>query len=369
MIKPWIFEFFRAPTETGMLVAKPKTNVTASDVADQFSSYWDMWGRAEGYGFEGIFFSEHHFGPGYSPSPNLLIAALAPVTKTLRLGVMGVVLPYYQAWRVIEEIGMLDHLTNGRLEIGTASGIPPEMAKVGLGVAEANERNAEAQDLLDWVLAHPGEPVTHHGKYWNFDQLSLVPPPRQRLAANRWTTVVSEVSARRAALRRTKVCTGFNSVEQVKKVFGGYREEAEKIGLEAGGDWFGLRRVVIIDNDGSKARDLSAQVQDQINNIFLKHDDKVNHGPVPDAPQKSHGGLQISGEEYICGTPREVADQIIGQCDAIGADHFMAMLDNHGDTNANRAAFHLFGQEVVPLLRRAGTSKVSETLAKSAVTA
>ena len=64
-------------------------------------------------------------------------------TKNLRLGVMGVVLPYYQPWRVVEEIGMLDHLTGGRLEIGTASGIPQEMAQIGLSVEEANERNAE----------------------------------------------------------------------------------------------------------------------------------------------------------------------------------------------------------------------------------
>ncbi|WP_172799945.1 LLM class flavin-dependent oxidoreductase, partial [Croceicoccus bisphenolivorans] len=199
-------------------------------VQDHFATYWSQWTRAESLGFEGIFFSEHHFGPGYSPSPNLLVAALAPVTKTLRLGVMGVVLPYYEPWRVIEEIGMLDHLLQGRLEIGTASGIPPEMAQVGLGVALANERNAEAQELLDWALTHPGQPITHHGKHWNFDNLTLVPQPLQA-KPNRWTTVVSEASARRSATRGTRICTGFNSVEQVRKVFDGYREEADRIGL------------------------------------------------------------------------------------------------------------------------------------------
>ena len=65
---------------------------------------------------------------------------------------------------------MLDHLTKGRLEVGTASGIPPEMALVGLGVPEANARNAEAQDILDWALTHPGQPISHHGKFWNFRQ-------------------------------------------------------------------------------------------------------------------------------------------------------------------------------------------------------
>jgi alkanesulfonate monooxygenase SsuD/methylene tetrahydromethanopterin reductase-like flavin-dependent oxidoreductase (luciferase family) len=153
-IRPWIFEFFHAP-------GNPAQDAAPEVTAAHFAAYLDLWQGAEALGFEGIFFSEHHFGPGYSPSPHLLIAALAPRTRTLRLGVMGVVLPYYQPWRMVEEIGMLDHLTGGRLEIGTSSGIPQEMALIGLDVAEASARNAEAQAILDTglrdgVVNHPG---------------------------------------------------------------------------------------------------------------------------------------------------------------------------------------------------------------------
>jgi len=78
----------------------------ARDVAALFARYLDLWVRDEALGFEGILFSEHHFGRSYSASPNLLIAALASRTKKLRLGVMGVVLPYYHPARVVEEIGI-----------------------------------------------------------------------------------------------------------------------------------------------------------------------------------------------------------------------------------------------------------------------
>jgi alkanesulfonate monooxygenase SsuD/methylene tetrahydromethanopterin reductase-like flavin-dependent oxidoreductase (luciferase family) len=87
MIKPWIFEFFAA-------LAAPGVDVTPEAVTEHYNWYLDLWQKAEGCGFEGIFFSEHHFDAAYSPSPNLLIATLAPRTRTLRLGVMGVVLPY-----------------------------------------------------------------------------------------------------------------------------------------------------------------------------------------------------------------------------------------------------------------------------------
>src|SRR5215468_4903286 len=137
MIKPWLFEFL---PELG----SPSTEPNAADVTALFGRYLDLWVRDEALGFEGIFFSEHHFGRSYSPSPNLLIAALGPRTKKLRLGVMGVVLPYYHPARVVEEIGMLDHLTGGPLEIGTAIGVPQELSRLNMTMAEARERAAVA---------------------------------------------------------------------------------------------------------------------------------------------------------------------------------------------------------------------------------
>src|SRR5215475_14765336 len=86
MIRPWLFEF--VPELGG-----PNIEPNPHDVAKLFARYFDLWVRDETLDFEGIFFSEHHFGRSYSPSPNLLIAALAPRTTRLRLGVMGVSCP------------------------------------------------------------------------------------------------------------------------------------------------------------------------------------------------------------------------------------------------------------------------------------
>ena len=78
MIKPWIFEFFGAPIEFHEKFDAPKS-------ARYFDAYLDLWASAEPAGFEGIFFSEHHFGAAYSPAPNLLIANGATRTRTLPL--------------------------------------------------------------------------------------------------------------------------------------------------------------------------------------------------------------------------------------------------------------------------------------------
>lgn len=363
MVKPWLFEFFRAAGESNISILDYGVQHGASSLAAgaQFDGYWDMWTRAEGYGFEGIFFSEHHFGVGYSPSPNLLIAALAKVTTTLRLGVMGVVLPYYEVWRVIEEIGMLDQLTNGRLEVGTASGIPPEMGKIGLRMEDATGRNEEAQDVLDWALTHPGQPINHNGKIGTWSNLTLVPPPRQLPSPNRWTTVVSEASARRSAKRGTRICTGFLPVEGVQKVFDCYREEATKVGFEATPDMLGLRRIILIHEDGAKARAMSDEMLAQMREFFAGHQPEKSHGPVPDAAQKSDGGQQVTSDEFIAGTPEEVAEHILNQCNSVGAGHFLALMDNHGGLEENKIALELFGREVIPRLRTAEEVLPSKT--------
>ncbi len=238
MIRPWVFEFFHAPGKPGETAFDPVRSKA------YFDWYVDLWVSTERLGFEGIFFSEHHFGPAYSPSPNLLIAAIAGRTKKLRLGVMGMVLAYHQPWRIVEELGMLDHLTGGRLEIGTSAGIPQEMQRVGLSVAESRERYAEALEILDAGLRRPV--LSHHGKFWSFELLHLRPRPLQQPAPPVWTTVVSVASARKAAQRGSKITTGFHPVNRVREIFDAYRDEAARLGREAGPEQFGLRRNVTL---------------------------------------------------------------------------------------------------------------------------
>ncbi len=343
MIKPWIFELFSTPGGRGGPPVEPRI------AAEHFAWHIDLWRRAEGWGYEGIFFSEHHFGLGYSPSPNLLIATMAKQTKTLRLGVMGVVLPYYQPWRVVEEIGMLDHLTGGRLEIGTASGIPQEMERIGLSVEEANARNAEAQEILDKALAGPV--ISHHGKFWNFDNLRIEPRPLQQPSPPKWTTVVSNESARRAARRGSKLCTGFHPIERIREIFDVYREEAARVGRKVGPDDLAIRRNVSLATDQAEAEEAS-RIQLRNYREALKHDPRVTESPVPDAPGPSHN-FSVGDDEFIAGTGERAAEEIIAQCRMVGAGHFLSNVDRSAPKEQRMATFELYARYVIPALRKA----------------
>ena len=280
MIKPWIFEFLYAPGSLGEEIA-PEAATAVFDVGVA------LWRRLDKLGFEGIFFSEHHFGLSYSPSPNLLIASIARSTERLRLGTMGMVLPLYQPWRVLEEIGMLDHLTGGRLEIGCASGVPQELIQVGMAAEENRERFNEALAILDAWLAEPV--ISHHGRYWNFDNLRIVPRPLQQPSPPKWTTVVSTASAARSAGRRSKICTAFESVARIGEIFDAYRAEADRLGFACGPERLAIRRNISIAESEAEAREAARLAKEMTRKVLAGRPEGQGRCLLP---ARRQGGLR-----------------------------------------------------------------------------
>jgi alkanesulfonate monooxygenase SsuD/methylene tetrahydromethanopterin reductase-like flavin-dependent oxidoreductase (luciferase family) len=302
---------------------------------------------AEPAGFDGIFFSEHHFGLSYSPSPNLLVATIAQRTKTIRLGVMGMVPPYHTPWQLAEEIGMLDHLTGGRLEIGTAMGIPQEMAQVGINPEEARARNDEAVEIIDKALAAPV--ISHHGKFWSFDDLMLTPRPLQQPEPPKWVTVISESSARKAARRGAKISTGFHPLPKVIEIFDAYRDEAAKCGRTVSPADLCLRRQVTLQGDPQALEEWRRVYRERI-----KVDPRAD---LPDRPaildSPTQHAFAIGDDEFIGGTTAEIADEIIAQCRRSGAGNIAVIFNRSFSPATIKAWYRTFGAEVIPRLRTA----------------
>jgi alkanesulfonate monooxygenase SsuD/methylene tetrahydromethanopterin reductase-like flavin-dependent oxidoreductase (luciferase family) len=262
---------------------------------------------------------------------------------------MGVVVPYYTPARILEEIGMLDHLSGGRLEIGTAIGIPQELARLNLSMDEARAINDEALDVLDAALTTGV--ADHQGRYFSYNALPLLPRPAQRPSPPKWTTVVSEGSARRVARRASKICTGFHPTDQVKALFDAYRAEAKACGFHVGPERVALRRRVVIAPTQSEATRMSSEMGERYMR-YVSLDSRFKANPVPDAPQRG-GSFSVSDDEFIAGTPEMVTEQIIDQCRRVGAGHFLAVLHWGAGIDEVSAAHELFGAKVLPALRQA----------------
>ena len=140
---------------------------------------------AETLGFESVWPVEQHFNPQLSilPSPLLLLSALAERTHTLRLGIAIVLLPLSHPVRIAEEIATLDVLSNGRAEFGIGRGsIPTHFSGFGVAQAESRDRMLEALEIIR--QAWTNERLSFQGKFFNIENLSIVPKPRAYACVN-----------------------------------------------------------------------------------------------------------------------------------------------------------------------------------------
>ena len=79
----------------------------------------------------------------------VLLAALSKRTKQHKFGPLVYLLPIYHPLRLVEEVAMLDALSNGRLQLGVGPGASLiEMGFFGLEEADRRKKN-----LVVWVLA------------------------------------------------------------------------------------------------------------------------------------------------------------------------------------------------------------------------
>ncbi len=363
MIRSWLFTFMQP-----FMRQHPDPFDTA---LTQRAISWHLdklFPKVEDVGFDGIFFSEHHFHGNLSASPHLYIAATAMRTKRVRLGVMGSVLPLHNPWRVAEEIGILDHLSGGRLEIGYSSGTGPmEPLVVGIPEDELRPRFEESLDIIDRAIAELR--VTHHGRFWNFDALCVTPRTFQP-SPPKWMTVVSEKSSRLAARRGYKVCTAFMSATDAAKMFDAYREEAARVGGSTGPDQMALRRRCLVWDTDSSAERLGAEVLriglERTGRLLkhmtdrgitpltgVAHIDKqilaMKHTDAIDAPASK---FAAEPDEWVVGSPETVAAKIIDQCRTCGAGHFLAYSLGSMEEPEMEHSIDLW-RRVIPILQKA----------------
>src|SRR5229473_4239926 len=146
---------------------------------ETYAERLQMLELADQAGFYCYHLAEHH-GTALStvPSPNLFLASVAQRTRRIRLGPLGYVLPAYNPLRLLEEICMLDQLSNGRLEVGVSRGSSPfEAEPFGVQREAAKGMYEEALDIILMGLS-TGE-VEYHGKYFQFDHLTTRFQPYQ----------------------------------------------------------------------------------------------------------------------------------------------------------------------------------------------
>jgi alkanesulfonate monooxygenase SsuD/methylene tetrahydromethanopterin reductase-like flavin-dependent oxidoreductase (luciferase family) len=104
---------------------------SGSTNAEALRNTIDLAQQAEQFGYQRYWFAEHHLNPGViGASPSVVIALVAGATSHIRLGSAGFQLGHRTALSVVEEIGLVDALHPGRIDLGLgrSGGRPPASA-------------------------------------------------------------------------------------------------------------------------------------------------------------------------------------------------------------------------------------------------
>lgn len=162
-------------------------NDGSTPIGTQYQEHLELARMADQAGFSHWFKSEHHHVPlDIAPSINVFLSAVIQETSKIRISSLVHLLPFYQPMRLYEELCMLDHLSDGRLDIGFGKGIsPPEQILWGVPRDEAAARTEEA---LDYILSAMtlvakeglGCLFNYDGTYWSATEQPLEISPVQQ---------------------------------------------------------------------------------------------------------------------------------------------------------------------------------------------
>jgi alkanesulfonate monooxygenase SsuD/methylene tetrahydromethanopterin reductase-like flavin-dependent oxidoreductase (luciferase family) len=159
----------------------PDVKPEQKPAAQYFAEALALAEEGDRLGYSHIRIVEHyfHYYGGYSPNPIVFLAAAAQRTKQARL-VTGAVLPVFNhPLKLAGEIGMLDAISGGRLEVGFARAfLPHEFRRFGRSPDESVARFREGLEQVELLLTQ--ENVTHRGRFHVIENTTSLPRPTQR---------------------------------------------------------------------------------------------------------------------------------------------------------------------------------------------
>jgi probable F420-dependent oxidoreductase len=132
---------------------------------------------AERLRFDSMWFSERITGE--APDPLVAMTYTIARTQRLKVGMSVMVLPGRNPVVVAKEMASLDVLSGGRLLPAFGLGVadPQEQQAFGVKRGERAKPFDEALDVLRKLWT--GEPVTHHGEFFDFEGVQVRPKPVQ----------------------------------------------------------------------------------------------------------------------------------------------------------------------------------------------
>jgi alkanesulfonate monooxygenase SsuD/methylene tetrahydromethanopterin reductase-like flavin-dependent oxidoreductase (luciferase family) len=326
-------------------------------MARQLDERLEYVAAADAAGFYAYHVAEHHATPlNLVPVPGVYLGAVARATKRMRLGPLVYLLPLYSPLRLLEEIGILDHLCHGRLDVGVGRGVSP--FELNYHKVDPETSREVFVDALDCMLAGlTQDRLTYRGKHFSYDNVPMEVKPLQQPHPPIWYPSSNEAGAQWAGERGLHFST-LGSVERAALCVAAFKRGLAKRGRAAvpkpeipGGTVIGVNRQAVLADTVEDARRIAKPAFAAWYASLTKLERDNVGGPR--YVQHVTGDLEaaLKSGQVIVGTPETFAAEVARQQAAIGVNYmnFSFFFGTMPFADAMRS-IKLFAGEVMPKL-------------------
>ncbi|MEE8333712.1 MAG: LLM class flavin-dependent oxidoreductase [Alphaproteobacteria bacterium] len=334
----------------------------ARSLADQFDERIKFATAADEAGFYCLHVAEHHASRlNMVPVPGVWLGAIARATKRMRLGPLVYLLPLYSPLRLAEEICMLDHLSNGRLEVGVGRGVSPfELAYHKIDHDESREIFIEAFACLHGALT--SDEFSFEGERFSYTDVPMTLRPLQKPHPDFWYGSSNTTGATWAG-EHSMQFVGNGATELAEQNINAYRAALEARGGPRrpraefkGGTAVGLLRHIVVADTDEEARRIAKPALEYHAASLNWLRTRLGHTEFTSRNNVHRGTSFESWEEKgmaIAGSPDTVRAALTEQAERLGLNYLIAYLffGTMSFADASRSQ-KLFAEEVMPALEK-----------------
>lgn len=315
------------------------------DLESVYAKAFDRIEIMDETGYDAVWLAEHHFS-SYSicPSVHMMATHVAAHTQNLRIGTAVSLVAFYHPLRVAEEVALLDVLSNGRVNWGAGRGFDPTEFRVfDVPIQESAERFHEGVEIV--LEAWRNERMSFKGKYWEFDDVEVLPKPLQKPHPPVWMAATSDGAIEWAAKAgHTIMLDPHSSHARIAEKREFYRKTLEESGHSIEGREIPMARLIALGKTEEKAEAIARRGAQWMFGTYLNLSRTRNVGPTSKefGREENEDPLErYVNEVIIHGTPESVCDQLERLREEMYLDYMMCAPLSH-------ESFMLFTDHVLP---------------------
>jgi alkanesulfonate monooxygenase SsuD/methylene tetrahydromethanopterin reductase-like flavin-dependent oxidoreductase (luciferase family) len=317
------------------------------------------------YGYSHVRIVEHYFHHwgGYSPNPIVFLSAASQRTKTARM-VTGAVLPVFNhPLKLAGEIGMLDALTGGRLDVGFARAfLPFEYRHFGVNMDESVARFEEGIEQVRILLEN--KVASSQGRFHSFKDVTSLPRPTQQPRPPFYLAAVGtpESFARAGRLGFGLMAipgVGHNPTELMRN----YRDAWKAAGHPGRGKIMMAVSMFCHEKQSEAERVAKGPIERHLASIYdamsehtrmAQSTDYKGYDKMAEKVRQQTFESQIAHNAAFIGTPDHIVAQLRAYDEEIGGCDHISMQVNFNDLSYQHAerSVRLFGEAVIPQFTR-----------------